>query len=383
MQNLHFSLGLNFSSPELLWFLALVPLFVGFTFWLARSRSAAVHDQFGEPELIARFNQKIPVSRLIAKAVAVALCLACLVLALSRPTMDSGKTEFPMGTIDVIAVVDVSRSMAVPDYRGKLPQPYADGRRLDMAKFLLMKEVVGSLNYNRLGVVTFSGEAFPLAFLTEDLSALKWVLNRAMTVGSAPGEGSELGKAFDMAFRLFDLDSKPSHRRVIVLFSDGGNDSELAEMNGVVKELKKRDIDLIIVGLGKTSPSAIPVDMLSPSDQRLGRGQQWYEVKGEIVTSKLEENVLLLLKNATRGRYVRLVEVNDFSMTSMVSRMEVKHVPGQYELFPWLLLVSALAFVAAVLISNEPDERKFKGKPAQERDDDSNRNQRAEGREPR
>ena len=376
MQNLHFSLGLHFGNPELLWFLALIPLLVGFTFWLARSRSTAVHDQFGEPELIARFNEKIPVSRLIAKAFAVALCLAGLVLALCRPTMDSGKTEFPMGTIDVIAVVDVSRSMAVPDYKGKLPQPYEEGRRLDMAKFLLMKEVVGSLNYNRLGVVTFSGEAFPQAFLSDDLPALKWVLNRAMTVGSAPGEGSELGKAFNMAFRLFDLDSKPSHRRVIVLFSDGGNDSELSEMNEVVKELKKRDIDLIIVGLGKTSPSAIPVNLLSPTDQTMNSGRQWYEVKGEIVTSKLEENVLLLLKNATGGRYVRLVEVNDFSMTSMISRMEVKHIPGQYEFFPWLLLASVFAFLAAVVIGNEPD-----GKP--KANAGKNRDQRPERREPR
>jgi hypothetical protein len=67
-----------------------------------------------------------------------------------------------------------------------------------------------------------------------------------------------------------------------------------------------------------------------------------------------------LLKNATGGRYVRLVEVNDFSMTSMISRMEVKHVPGQYEFFPWLLLASVLAFVAAVVIPNEPDGRKSK-----------------------
>ena len=57
---------------------------------------------------------------------------------------------------------------------------------------------------------------------------------------------------------------------------------------------------------------------------------------------------------------MRLVEVNDFSMTSMISRMEVKHVPGQYEFFPWLLLASVLAFVAAVIIPNEPDGRNSK-----------------------
>jgi hypothetical protein len=108
----------------------------------------------------------------------------------------------------------------------------------------------------------------------------------------------------------------------------------------------------------------------------MNSGRQWYEVKGEIVTSKLEENVLLLLKNATGGRYVRLVEVNDFSMTSMISRMEVKHIPGQYEFFPWLLLASVFAFLAAVVIGNEPD-----GKP--KANAGKNRDQRPERREPR
>ncbi len=348
---------MHFSNPELLWFLAAIPILVGVIYWLARSRSATISDQFGEEQLIGRFNQKISLPRLVVKSISMALCLAFLVLALSRPTADSGKTHFPMGTIDVIAVVDVSRSMAVPDYKGKLPEPYADGRRLDMAKYLLLKEVMGSLDYNRLGVVTFSGGAFPQAFLTDDLPALDWVLKRAMGVGSAPGEGSELGKAFQLAFQLFDLDSKPNHRRVVVLFSDGGNDSELSEMNAVVKELKGRDIDLVVVGLGKTTPSAIPVKLLSRTDQYTSADNgEWYQVNGEIVTSKLEENVLLLLKNATGGRYVRLIEPSDFSMTRMISRMEVKEVKGQYEFFPWLLMASLLAFLVVVVVPNDPDQ---------------------------
>lgn len=353
MNYLEHIFNVNFSNPQLLWLLVLVPLFVGLTYRLARSRSSTVQQKFGEEELIRRFNRSLSPARLVMKSLAVAVCLSCLVLALSRPTKESGKTEFPMGTIDVIAVVDVSRSMAVPDYKGKLVAPHDSGRRLDMAKHLVLTEVVGSLNYNRLGVVTYAGEAFPQAFLSDDLPALTYVLERAMGIGSAPGEGSEIGKAFNMAFRLFDLDSDPSHRRVIVLFSDGGNDSELAEMNKVVKELKERNIDLLIVGLGKTAPGAIPVKLLSKLDQNSQYGKQWYEVDGEIVTSRLEENVLLLLKNATGGRYVRLVEASDFSMTRMISRMEVKHVKGQYEFFPWLLIIAAAAFVLAVVSPHE------------------------------
>lgn len=371
----------NFSNPQLLWLLVLVPLFAGLTYKLARSRSSTVQEKFGEEQLIRRFNRSISPARLVIKSLAVALCLSCLILALSRPTRESGKTEFPQGTIDVIAVVDVSRSMAVPDYKGKLAAPYEAGRRLDMAKHLVLTEVVGSLNYNRLGVVTYAGEAFPQAFLSDDLPALSYVLERAMGVGSAPGEGSEIGKAFNMAFRLFDLDSDPSHRRVIVLFSDGGNDSELAEMNKVIKELKERNIDLLIVGLGKTSPGAIPVKLLSQRDQNSQYNKQWFEVDGEIVTSRLEENILLLLKNASGGRYVRLVDAGDFSMSRMISRMEVKHVKGQYEFFPWLLMLAAAGFLVAVVAPHEAGSKdkgsSFGGKTKNNNDNGNNKKGRA------
>ena len=80
------------------------------------------------------------------------------------------------------------------------------------------------------------------------------------------------------------------------------------------------------------------------------------ENRGEIVTSKLDENVLLLLKNATGGRYVRLVEPSDFSMTRMISRMEVKEVIGQYEYFPWLLMAALAAFLVVVIVPNDPDQ---------------------------
>ena len=109
-----------------------------------------------------------------------------------------------------------------------------------MARHLILTDVVPSLNYNRLGIVTYAGTGFPMAFLSDDMLALDWMLKRALVMGSAPGENSEMGKAFSMAYTLFDLDSKPENRKVIVLFSDGGNDTELPELHATIAELQKR-----------------------------------------------------------------------------------------------------------------------------------------------
>jgi Ca-activated chloride channel family protein len=354
--------GLAISDPRWLWLLAAVPLVVGLSMVLALMRRRKLKESYGDGELIARFTVGISPLRISLKGLAVGLALASLILAVTRPTSEAGANHYPAGSIDVVAVVDVSRSMAVPDYKDShLPAPFADGRRLDMAKYLLSTEVMGSLNYNRLGVVTFAGEPYPQAFITDDLQALRWFMKTAIQPGSAPGDGSQLAAAFKMAFTLFDLDSKPGHRQVIVLFSDGGNDSPADDLRTVMDELKKRGISVVIVGLGKTTASAIPVKLLSEEDQIASkRGAQWYEYQGEIVTSKLEENDLLMLKNATGGRYVRVVNSSDFVMERMISHMEMRTVPGKTELFPWFLLAALGFFLLSMVIAQEPNQERFR-----------------------
>src|SRR5262249_26777213 len=148
------------------------------------------------------------------------LSLALLIVALARPYVEFGRTEFPIGKVDIIAMVDVSRSMAVQDYQSQLSGTgdfYAGGTRLDMARYLVVNDVISSLQYNRLGVVTYAGQAMPTAFLTQDMPPLKWMLERSMTISSAPGEGSSMVAAFNLAFFLFQLDSSPDHRKIIVL----------------------------------------------------------------------------------------------------------------------------------------------------------------------
>ena len=178
-------------------------------------------------------------------------------------------------------------------------------------------------------MVSYAGEANPQAFLSDDLPALKWVLQRALTIGSAPGEGSELGKAFNLAFELLDLDSDNNHRKVIVLLSDGGNDAGLDALNAIVKQLRERNIELVIAGLGKTTPSAIPVNQLPQQDRDQFRGQEWYQVDGEVAMSGLEENTLLWLKNATGGRYVRVANSSDFHIGNLLGPISA----AQYR--PW------------------------------------------------
>lgn len=349
---------MHFLNPQALWLLAVLPPLGVLAVWFAFKRKDQFIKDFGEARLVNRNSNHLEPGRYLLKGISVLIAASALILAVARPAFEKGYTEIPVGTVDVITIVDVSRSMAVQDYKGALAETgYASGTRLDMARKLILDDIVPALKYNRLGVVSYAGEANPQAFLSDDLPALRWVLKRALTIGSAPGEGSELGKAFNLAFALFDLDSDKDHRKVIVLLSDGGNDAGMEALSALVKELKDRNIELVIAGLGKTTPSAIPVSQLPEQDRNEFRGQEWYQVDGEVAMSALEENSLLWLKNATGARYVRVVSPSDFHIGNLLGRIEVKRKKGEQEVFFYPLVLSVLFFGLAIFAPRERKEK--------------------------
>lgn len=342
---------MHFLNPSVLWLLAVIPPLGAVAVWLAWRRKQQLLSWFGERELWSKYSQPLADGRYQWKGLCIVLALSAILVALARPYFEHGQVEFPRGTIDVIAVVDVSRSMAVPNYKGHVKgYYYGGGTRLDMAKYLIINDVVPSLHNNRLGVVTFSGEAYPQGFLTDDMPAMDWQLRRAITIGSAPGEGSALVKAFGLSFQLFDLDSDPDHRKIIVLFSDGGNDDEPTALTEALVECRKRGIEVIVAGLGNETNAAIPVGELSPFDQRELYGRQWYEKDGEVVNNTaIDENVLRLIANKTGGRYVRVNKSSDFHIGSLVSRTEATYEKGEQEVFYIPLLLGVLFLMLAMV----------------------------------
>jgi len=354
---------MHFQYTWLLPLLLVIPPLVGGAVLMAFIRKRRFVEAYGEHKLTTSTTKTMSGWLTVVRATACCLGAASVILALARPSIEDGRVEFPQGTTDVIVLVDVSRSMAAVDYKGLMPKGsrFSHGTRLDMARHLIRENVVPSLGANRLGIVTYAGEAFPMAFLTLDVSAVDWVQQRAATISSAPGEGSALGKAFGMAFRMFDLDSNDNHRKVIILFSDGGNDDGLDELTAMTALLKERGVDLVVVGLGKTNASPIPIAELSKQDQENFSGLEYYQHNGETATSALDENILRLLANRAGGRYVRINGVSDFSFESLAQRLEMEYRPGQQELFTYPLMLSVLMFVIAWFLGDEVFPRRSVG----------------------
>lgn len=336
---------MHFLAPKALALLAFVPLATAILIIAWRSRTMAL-KLYGAPNLVARSSELATPRVWWLRAAVVSVGLACVILALARPVRENGRQTFPRGTVDVIAVVDVSRSMAAEDYPGMLPgDPPPVGTRMNIVRHLLLTKVTESLSANRLGIVSYAGQPNSQAFLTDDLPALKFVLERGLTVGSAPGEGSRLAWALARACRLFDLDSPDgTHQRVLLLFSDGGMNDSPEKLTYVIRELRKRNIQLVVVGVGARKPTAIKSANLPVTDVKAQTGK-WYQVNGKPVTTQLDEKLLRQLARQTGGTYTRLERPSDFELTALVNGVERKYRPGQVELYliPLLLGVTLLA----------------------------------------
>jgi len=369
---------MHFLNPQLLYLAPVFALAAFAAVLLNYWRRVIVQRRFGDWQLLAETSSPLSRARYFARALFAALTVASLLVSLARPIVPNGAKMIAQGSLDVIAMVDVSRSMAAMDYEGlvpasSLPKPMIDpesvkafrnarrvdiqplgraaeepGSRLEMARHVILDYMLGALNGNQLGVISYAGAAFPQAFLTRDMTALRWVIDRGLTINSAPGEGSAMGKALELSLAMFDADSDPAHERLLVVFSDGGNDDDPSLLSDFAQQARLRHIQVVVVALGNVMPSKIPVSKLAADDdyaQSLrDHGTKWYEYDGQVIKTGMDAALLQGLANQTAGEFVHMQKIEDLNLLRYVGKSSMTSVPGTLELFPWALL-SALVFL--------------------------------------
>lgn len=283
-----------------------------------KARKAA-RAAYGETWLIDRFSVPLSARAEMLIFSVYALCIMLLSLAAAQPVVQGAAVRARAGTVDVVIVSDVSRSMASEEYRPFMPDrdglpgrqvSGTYGSRLDFVKYTIESRIMPAMSGNRLGIVTYSGLGFTQAELTFDHASLRWIIRHWMPVGGAPGNGSDFASGLREALQLFFgnatagnsslAENQEERERVIVLFSDGGFTGSADDLLQVVSEMERRRVRLIIVGVGGTQPSAIP--QYSSSGEMRGNLMR----DGQPVLTHFEEDSLRQLREASGGEYIRL-----------------------------------------------------------------------------
>jgi len=279
-------MGLDFIDDRAFWGLLVIPLLIGFAVWGLRRRRAILRE-FGEVDLLSQFSRFSLNRRIACQALFTTFCLALLIVVTARPLLSGHVHALRQGALDVVAVLDVSKSMAAEDCGSGVS-------RIEVAKKSL-EERLPDLVGNRVGVVTFAGQSFPQAELTDDFQALTFILENWVGVDAAPSQGSNIGAALSEAIELFDKDGK---KRIILLFSDGGH-VRPKDLEGILADIEANHISIVSVGLGSVQGSRVPV---YEAEKFMG----WLEIDGQEVVTRLNEPILREIAEATGGMYIKV-----------------------------------------------------------------------------
>jgi Ca-activated chloride channel family protein len=167
-----------------------------------------------------------------------ALMIALLILALARPQTSNEKVEQWTEGIDIMLVVDISRSMSIQDFKPD---------RLEAAK-KVAKEFIAGRFQDRIGIVIFSGDAYSLAPLTTDYKLLNIYIDD-ITFDKIEASGTAIGSALAVATnRMRESESKS---KVIILLSDGDNTAGNIDPITAAEISHAYDIKIYTIGIGK------------------------------------------------------------------------------------------------------------------------------------
>ncbi|HIY69514.1 MAG TPA: VWA domain-containing protein [Candidatus Alistipes intestinigallinarum] len=316
----------RFANPQYLWLLVVLPLFVAL-FWLAAHRRRKRLERFGHPAILQELMPDVSTGRVTLRFILFLLAVLCLILAAARPQFGSKLREEKTRGIEMMLTVDVSNSMLAEDF---------EPNRLERTKYAIGKLFEG-LQQDRVGLVVFAGEPKVQLPITSDYRMAR-AFARKIDPSLVSVQGTAIGKALEQALLAFSSDTEQSHGRVIILITDGENHED--DAIAVAERAAQQGVRIFTIGIG--TPEGAPIQI---------GGEFIKDENGEMVVSKLNEEMLAQIADITGGAYVRATKqsigldeivkaINEMEQTEL-STIRFEEFNEQYQ----YLLIAALVLL--------------------------------------
>lgn len=341
---------MSFGAPQWLWGLLALPALAVLFVYAEQKGVERLRDFVSSrllPQLAGTVNRFRRVLRFGMQLLAVALGF----IALAQPRWGYTFEDAKRKGLDLIIAVDTSRSMLSNDV-----QP----SRLERVK-LATHDLISELEGDRIGLIAFAGRAFVQAPLTIDYDAAAEAV-RDLDTKTIPEGGTNISEAIALAERTYGKSAVGN--RALIIFTDG------EELSGDAVKTAKAAADagvrIFTVGVGTSEGSLIPV---AGED---GGSAFVKDSKGQVVKSKLDENRLREIAQATGGFYLHL-ENGPRTMQQLfteglakmsAAEIDVRSSRRPIERYEWPLGAAVLALAMSILIGERKRMREPKRKPA-------------------
>lgn len=332
MSNLTFD---NLRWLNLLWVVLGVAAVGVYGLW--RRRRALL--SFADAHLLGRLTPSGTWVRAAVRLGLIVTALIALVAAAIGPRWGEEEQLLLRRNIDVVVLLDVSRSMLARDIAPN---------RLERAKLAIRDDLLPALGGDRIGLMAFAGVASLVCPLTSDYGFFRLALDDVSTQSAGRG-GTLIGDAVRKAGALFAEDRLDSHK-IIILITDGG-DQDSYPVEAAASVWNDQQIPIIALALGDPEQGArIPV----PAKAGEKQSETFLEYGGEIVRSRADFATLEQMARASDPGVFVGVGTSNFDLGNIYRRVatavrageerEQRHVrqPARFHAFAVAALVLVL-----------------------------------------
>ena len=264
------------------------------------------------------------------------LALASFIVALARPQLGSEITRVQASGVDIMLLLDVSRSMLSEDF--SIGSSRAS--RIEVVK-KVTEQFIRKRPNDRIGIIAFAGRPYLVSPLTLDHDWLIQNLDRTR-IGLVE-DGTAIGSAIASgANRLKDKEAKT---KLIVLLTDGDNNAGKVMPLTAAEAAKALGIRIYTIGAGTKGEAPFP--FTDPFGRTVYRN----------VPVDFKEDTIRDIAKIANGIAYRATDTKSlekiFGEIDKLekSKVEVEKIAQYRDLFPWFLVAGLACLGAEILLS--------------------------------
>ncbi|MEZ4875966.1 MAG: VWA domain-containing protein [Flavobacterium sp.] len=308
----------TFLNPEFFWLFLLLPVAMVWLYW-KRKDSTATLKMSSLSGFSTTWKTKLKPYLVVFRI----LALSSLIIAMARPrTVDiSSQTKSTKG-VDIVMAIDVSGSMLAKDLKPN---------RMEALKKVASNFVEGRPN-DRIGIVLYAAEAYTKTPVTSDKAIVEDAI-RNIEYSQVLQDGTGIGMGLTTAInRLKDSKAKS---KVIILMTDGVNNSGFIEPETASKIAKDFGIKVYTIGIGTNGMAEFPY-AYAPN----GKGFLF-----KMMPVEIDVNLLQTIAKNTGGKYFRATsnskleeiykEINKLETTE-IQELKFYDYDEKYRPFVWI-----------------------------------------------
>ena len=313
-------------EPIYFYLFAIIPVII-VIFLLVSLWKKRTQNKFASSGLLSKLAPNISVFKSILKLSFFLIGISFLILALVNPKIGTKLKTVKREGVDVVFALDVSKSMLAEDIAPN---------RLEKSKQIISK-IIDKLGSDRVGIIIYAGNAYPLLPITTDHGAAKMFLQSA-NPDLVSSQGTAINDALDLAKTYYNNDDQTN--RFLIIISDGEDHQE--ETKQIAQNISNDGIKVYTIGVGTEKGAPIPMKI---NGSLIG----YKKYKGETVLTKRNPILLKGVADAASGVYIDgnltdkpVKAIEDIIGNAQKTAFETKQFSDYKDQFQWFLGIGML-----------------------------------------